>query len=319
MSAGSSGMKEVGAGDVGVGIDDMQEGQGKVPGDKHPGDEALPLVQGYVSGRPHTDQPQASYPNLLWGMDMTKVWCGEEGWAALSQWLITAHEKQWDCALLSTRGLSMPRKPWLKPLTVGLRIHDRFPVVWGLGFIMGRFTSRNPKVCAEYEYQSQEHRSGGKDDFRMVVVSLSKIIIGLESQSSEINAFLDLETGEVAMISDEDFRTADEVDDLDAFPDWQREAIELARTIEGSNHCIRLPSKSEIDEYKIMRRFCELLADDELSKKMYDSIRGSGAFRRFKDNIHRYGIADDWYEYRDRALRQIAIEWCEDNGITCIE
>jgi len=44
ISPGFPEVKEVGAGDVGVGIDEMQDGQGKVPGDKHPGDEALPLV-----------------------------------------------------------------------------------------------------------------------------------------------------------------------------------------------------------------------------------------------------------------------------------
>ncbi|WP_425429451.1 hypothetical protein [Desulfoscipio geothermicus] len=48
---------------------------------------------------------------------------------------------------------------------------------------------------------------------------------------------------------------------------------------------------------------------------MYSSIKGSGAFRRFKDNIHRYQIAKNWYKYRDEAIKRIAIEWCEGNGI----
>ena len=64
-----------------------------------------------------------------------------------------------------------------------------------------------------------------------------------------------------------------------------------------------------------IEKFCLSIADDELSKVMYSSIKGSGAFRRFKDNIHRYGIAEDWYTYRDNALKQIAIEWCKENGL----
>lgn len=56
----------------------------------------------------------------------------------------------------------------------------------------------------------------------------------------------------------------------------------------------------------------------KLSNIMYNSIKGSGAFRRFKDNLHRHGIAENWYEYRDEALKQIAIGWCERNGVSFI-
>jgi hypothetical protein len=38
-------------------------------------------------------------------------------------------------------------------------------------------------------------------------------------------------------------------------------------------------------------------------------------FKRFKENIQRYDIPDDWYEYRDGAIKQIAIDWCEENDI----
>ena len=48
---------------------------------------------------------------------------------------------------------------------------------------------------------------------------------------------------------------------------------------------------------------------------MYSSIKGSGAFQRFKNKIHHYGIADEWYKYKDEALKELAIEWCEENEI----
>jgi len=46
-----------------------------------------------------------------------------------------------------------------------------------------------------------------------------------------------------------------------------------------------------------------------------DKLRDVEAFRRFKDLIQRYGIADDWYKYRDNRYRGIAIQWCEENDI----
>ncbi|GAH05442.1 unnamed protein product, partial [marine sediment metagenome] len=76
-----------------------------------------------------------------------------------------------------------------------------------------------------------------------------------------------------------------------------------------------LPTKFDIHEYDIMEKLCLSIKDKEVSNTMYSSIKGSGAFRRFKNNIHRYNIQDDWYEYRDAAIKEIAIEWCKDNNI----
>jgi hypothetical protein len=62
-----------------------------------------------------------------------------------------------------------------------------------------------------------------------------------------------------------------------------------------------------------MERFCYSVDDDERRDGLFNAIRGRGAFRYFKDKIREYGIADDWYQYRDDALREIAIVWCEEN------
>lgn len=64
-----------------------------------------------------------------------------------------------------------------------------------------------------------------------------------------------------------------------------------------------------------MERFCLSIADDEIRDIMYSSIKGRGAFRKFKDNIHKFNIAEDWYRYRDEAIKQIAIDWCKENDV----
>ncbi len=48
---------------------------------------------------------------------------------------------------------------------------------------------------------------------------------------------------------------------------------------------------------------------------MCSAIKGRGAFRRFRDQIYRYEIEEDWYAYLDEALKQMAIDWCQENGI----
>ena len=68
-----------------------------------------------------------------------------------------------------------------------------------------------------------------------------------------------------------------------------------------------------------MERFCLSIEDDDMCDDLCNAIRGRGAFRRFKDGIHEYGIADDWYKYRDDTVREIAIDWCEAHGISYTE
>jgi len=148
-----------------------------------------------------------------------------------------------------------------------------------------------------------------------IVVDLEEIIQGIEAQSAEMSSFLNLKTGEVVLITDEELRAAKEDEPLEKFPDWLRESIAIAQEILEEDYYISLPSQFDIHEYSIMERFCLSIDDDNLRDVMYNSIKGSGAFRRFKDNICRYHIEEDWYRYRDEAIKKIAIEWCVDNGI----
>ena len=53
-----------------------------------------------------------------------------------------------------------------------------------------------------------------------------------------------------------------------------------------------------------MRQFCFSVGDQKISQSLLNAIHGRGAFRIFKDSIHRLGIADQWYKYRDNAIKK---------------
>lgn len=147
-------------------------------------------------------------------------------------------------------------------------------------------------------------------------VKLDDIIEGLEFQSDERHSFLDKRTGEVVSISDEEMQAAEDDEPIEDFPEWQRESIKFAKEVLAeSDHCIGLPSKFDIDDYRIMENFCLSIDDSEMCEVFGRLIKGRGAFQRFKDAINEYDIADDWYKYRNNALKEIAIEWCKENGI----
>lgn len=146
-------------------------------------------------------------------------------------------------------------------------------------------------------------------------VKLDLIVDEMDFQFDGTSSFFNKETKEIVSISDEEFRAAEDEEPIGDFPDWQQQNIKIAEEILFGNSWTSLPSKFDIHEYNIMEKFCLSLKNNNLSDIMYYSIKGNGAFRKFKDNIRKYNIEEDWYKYRDKALRAIAIEWCEGNGI----
>jgi len=148
-----------------------------------------------------------------------------------------------------------------------------------------------------------------------VTVKLRDIIEGLEFQSDEGSSYLNTTTSEMVYTTDYELRAAEDETPRDHLPEWQIEALRVAKDILETDHYLPLPTKFDIYEYSIMERFCLSIEDDDICDHLCHAIRGRGAFRRFKDRIHEYGMADDWSKYRDAALREIAIGWCEGNGI----
>ena len=145
---------------------------------------------------------------------------------------------------------------------------------------------------------------------------LSDLIEGIEFQSDERMSYLNQETGEVVSLSDEEFRAADEGAPIEAFPEWQRSNIRIAQEIRlGKKGYLALPSQFDLDEYHLMEEFCLSRSDAQLSDTLYAAIKGRGAFRRFKDTVHREGVSEEWYGYRDAAVRKFALGWCAEQGI----
>lgn len=78
---------------------------------------------------------------------------------------------------------------------------------------------------------------------------------------------------------------------------------------------ISLPGQYEINEYKIIKSFIETIKDNQIKNQLLIAIRGSGAFRRFKDSCINYGIINVWYEFKNNTYYELAKEWCLWNNI----
>ena len=153
-------------------------------------------------------------------------------------------------------------------------------------------------------------------------VKVSDIIDCISFQAHNTACYLDRERGELFSISKEQLRAAMESDELGGYPEWQKEQIQLARKIladEKEEKYIAIPAKFVSHEYSTMENFCISLDDEKISKPLCQAIFGGGAFNRFNNNIHKYGLADDWYKYRYNSIKRIIIDWCEANNIEYVE
>ncbi len=150
-------------------------------------------------------------------------------------------------------------------------------------------------------------------------VALADLVDALDSLTEMAQAYLDRETGEVHRLTDDDFSAAEREDD--ELVDWEREVVELARAIrdDEAGRYLALPDKHEIHEYRFLEDFAYSYPDEAIAEDLSDVIRGRGAFRRFRDAVHRLGIAEEWYEYRYQRLRDVAKEWCEAEGVPYLE
>jgi len=148
-----------------------------------------------------------------------------------------------------------------------------------------------------------------------IQIRLEDIIDGMEWQSDEMTSYLNTRTGEVVTVAAEHMAAAEEGEEDVELADWERDAMVVARAVVESTDYVRLPDRFEINEYHMMERFANSCAEEEARIQLDRALRGSGAFRYFKDTVNQLELAERWYAFRDRGYEEVAIEWCQAHGI----
>lgn len=130
------------------------------------------------------------------------------------------------------------------------------------------------------------------------MVTLSKIIEGLEMVNDITDCYYNPNKDEIFLsdIGEYENLTEDEIDEL-----FEKSII--------------LPTQYEINEYQIMTDFIEIIENEKIKEKLQNIIQGKGAFRRFKDYCFQVNIIQDWYRFKEKKYKEIAIEWCKQNGL----
>jgi hypothetical protein len=156
---------------------------------------------------------------------------------------------------------------------------------------------------------------------KKVPVKLDDLISEIDIQIDETFTYINTQTGEVITLSREEMRAAEDEESLESYPDWQRENIEIAiKIIEDENEAyLDFTLRNEYHEYEIVEEFIGTLSDDEVQEELFGAIQGKGAFRRFKDGIREHDVEKQWYEFKEKKLKELVIEWCEEKDLAIEE
>jgi hypothetical protein len=174
---------------------------------------------------------------------------------------------------------------------------------------------------------------------RQLKIGLSELELTLESGSDMISFYLDLETGEVFRISDEERsllesiyesyydEQSETVDWVNAFekehlPDWQNELLQNADRVEAGfgDRFISIPSEGSHERYRDMEAFIATVRNRRLQERLDRAISGRGAFRYFKDVLLDYPAERErWFQFKQERLHQRMLDWLKAHGITPLQ
>lgn len=136
-----------------------------------------------------------------------------------------------------------------------------------------------------------------------MIIKLKQVIDAIESASEAHTAFYDTQTGETVYLPD------------GSITGERDEALEELIENAPAGRFVRFPTKYDIHEYSIMEDFVFSLPPGAARQELTHAIRGRGAFRRFKNGIYYHRLERQWYDYQAQTYREIAIRWCQDEGI----
>ena len=164
-----------------------------------------------------------------------------------------------------------------------------------------------------------------------------------EASAWDAYMYLDLETGAVVAISSE---SSEELEALSAelappspdqdeyhsafavalkrrnLPTWMQEQILAAYQVERSlgTRFIELPTADSSEGYEYMQDFIRTVRAKQLQDRLWDVIRGRGAFRRFKDALAEHPKElERWFAFKEGRTRERALEWLAERGIEPID
>jgi hypothetical protein len=156
-----------------------------------------------------------------------------------------------------------------------------------------------------------------------------------DTERDAFDYFLDTETGEIIILSEDIINKAQEilaesydddigdyedveVEEVPVIPEWMEDEIELALDIfiYDKERYARIPERTPRYGYETMKAFAEMLEDGVLRENLLELLDGKNSFRRFKDSLAPYPKERKlWYGFNAKASRNEIKAWLRSIGL----
>ena len=175
---------------------------------------------------------------------------------------------------------------------------------------------------------------------RRIRIDMKELEGAFELSCDSCHYYLDTETGNVLMVSEdasntiETFFEESEIKDQDVktefekwlaesdLHNWQQQAAREALQVElgYGSRVISVPDQDSHEDYRDMERFVGTVPEGHLRDMLLLALDGRGAFRRFKDVLYRYPEDQKrWYAFKAERLHRQMMDWLEEKGIELID
>lgn len=132
----------------------------------------------------------------------------------------------------------------------------------------------------------------------MLTIRVDELIMAFEDQGSDLQHFLDIQTGEV----------------LSVFEDMPEEGPESLDP-DPDRYLLIEPVPSWMG-YEIRRDFVDTLAEGKVRLELARALQQRHPFRRFKDVLLNYPeVREDWFRFHEQAFMKIIQTWLDDHGV----
>ena len=172
---------------------------------------------------------------------------------------------------------------------------------------------------------------------RQLKVDLAELLLAFDSSDTlEMTWYLNLQTGEVMVVSDEirrvlmdvykelnqrgvdsiiDFPTA-----IQGFPEqvWVKEALIEADQVEKGlgQTFLTVPHDPSGETWEDMQDFAATIANNRLRNDLGEVLEGPKPFRRFKDLLDRHPVEREaWFKFKNERLRKRVVAWLNEEDI----
>lgn len=147
-------------------------------------------------------------------------------------------------------------------------------------------------------------------------VKIKDIMDAVDFDNDDSESFLNTKTKQVSTFTSEELQAAEKNEDLSDAAEWYAEIISNAKQyLENESDYFPLPDRYDFHEYRVMEEFIDGLSNQKQADILSQAIHNKGAFRRFKDTLHRLDLIEKWYTFREQKLREFVELWCVENKI----